>query len=180
MKRLEQGRVINLNDLRADKLMEYIIDTHHSYMKNALCRFNMHSKIIVKLDFLIHPDVSMIIQLTQELKELLEQRMNFEEYILLPYIKKLMAMTRYSFNNLIDNPIKKIRSEHLKIAALLMKIRALSNNYIPSVNSSSALKLCYAQLFDLEQDVHKHAFLVENILFEKITELEKRKTNDAN
>ncbi len=175
MKSVEQGGVVNFNELRADKLIEYIIDTHHSYIKNALSRFNVHSKTIVKVDLMIHPEVSLINQLTQELKELLEQHLNFEKYILFPYIKKLIVNTKESSNYLLDSPIKKIRSEHLKIAAHLKQIRVLSNNYTPSVNSSPALKLCYAQLFDLEQDIHKHAFLAENVLFSKLSDLEKRK-----
>jgi regulator of cell morphogenesis and NO signaling len=56
----------------------------------------------------------------------------------------------------------------------LENIRVVSNNYLPSVNSSPALKLCYAQLFDFEQDLHRHIFLEEKILFPKVLEIENR------
>lgn len=175
MKVVEHRRNINFEDLRLDKLMEYIIETHHAYIKKALSSFNVHSKTIVKVDSDVHPEVLSINKLLQQLKDLLEQHLIFEEFILFPYIKKLMESTVESTDTLLDNPIKKIRTEHLRISKLLTEMRILSNNYTPAVNSSPALKLCYAQLFDLEQDIHKHTFLEENILFSKLIELEKRK-----
>lgn len=172
-----ETNTVNFNDLRPDKLIDYIVDKHHTYIKNALNRFVVHSKTIVKVDAGVHPEVVTIYQLTQELKDILEQHLNFEEHILFPYIKKLISTRQDFTNEMLDSPMSKIKAGHLKIMTLLKKIRKLSSNYTPSVNSSPALKLCYAQLFDLEQDIHKHAFLEENHLFPKIIELEKRKIN---
>ncbi|MCX6295412.1 MAG: hemerythrin domain-containing protein [Bacteroidetes bacterium] len=177
MKIINSGSVVNFNGMKADKLVEYIINTHHSYIKDALSTFNVHSKTIVKIDSALYPEVIAIYQLSQELKELLEQHLSFEEYILYPYIKKLIENSEESSDNLLENPINKIREENTNISNIFKKLRILSGNYVASVNSSPALKLCYAQLFDLEQDVNKHAFLEENILFSKLNELEKRKTN---
>lgn len=177
MKNVNSKSAVNFNEMRADKLIEYIIDNHHTYIKDALIAYNVHSKTIVKVDSGIHPEVIEIFQLSQELKDLLEQHLNFEEYILFPYIRKLMEKAVEPSASLLDSPINKIRSEHSKISNVLKKIRELSSNYTASVNSSPALKLCYAQLFDLEQDVNKHAFLEENILFAKLIELEKRNSS---
>jgi regulator of cell morphogenesis and NO signaling len=168
------GKGLNFKELRADKLTEYIVNNHHSSIRSALSRYAVHSKTILKLDVNLHPEIVMIDKYVTELTKLVEQHLDFEEFIFFPYIKGLVHGDIEKDHEL-DSPIKRAKSERIRITELLKKIRVTSANYTPAVNSSPALKLCYAQLFDLEQDVHKHSFLEENILFTKLNDLEKRK-----
>jgi regulator of cell morphogenesis and NO signaling len=170
------GKGVNFNELRADKLTEYIVENHHPSIRSALSRYAVHSKTILKLDITLHPEVVMIDKYVTELTKLVEQHLDFEEFIFFPYVKGLVYGDIDELDHELESPMERIKNERSRIKELLRKIRTLSDNYTPAINSSPALKLCYAQLFDLEQDVHKHSFLEENILFSKLNELEKRKT----
>jgi regulator of cell morphogenesis and NO signaling len=168
---------INYSEMRVDKLVEYLSTTHHSSIKCAISRFNVYLKTIIKVDRPIHPEVHKISILIQELANLMETHLALEEHLLFPYITNLsknIELLGTKDAHLSENPIKKIKQEHLSMRSLLENIRKISNNFLPSVNSSPALKLCYAQLFDFEQDVHKHIFLEEKILFPKLTNMENR------
>lgn len=180
MKKFRTPETVNFNEMKVDKLVDYVINTHHSFIKEALNTFDVHLKTVVKIDMKNHPEIKPINILMFELKFLLEQHLNMEEHILFPYINGIIKNQKYNAlltEKLIENPIHKITKEHDEVEFLLKKIRNLSNNYRPPVDSSPSLKLCYAQLFDLEQDIHKHIFLEEKFLFPKMRELEKRNLN---
>jgi regulator of cell morphogenesis and NO signaling len=168
---------INFSEMRIDKLVDYLSNTHHSNVKSAISRFNVYLKTIIKVDSSVHPEVKKISSLLNELTTLVEQHLAMEEHLLFPYISKLVksqGLLSDSESHLAENPVRKIKQEHSRMRALLENIRDVSNNYLPSVNSSPALKLCYAQLFDFEQDLHRHIFLEEKILFPKVIEIENR------
>lgn len=182
MKSTKKGEVVNYNLLSLDKLAEYISETYHDYLKELIISLEIHLGTMLKIDTIQQPGVTSIRNCVQELKVALEKHVSREENILFPFISNLTK------NNTAPNLqpeifsghlINKIKKEHAKISEILNKIRKLSHNYLPPANSSSSLKLCYAQLFNLEQDIHKHVFVEENILFPKLLDFEKRKIREA-
>lgn len=181
MKSTKKGDV-NYNVLNLDELIECISKTHPDYLKELIISLKIHLGTMLKIDTIQQPGVVSIRNSVQELKILLEQLVSKGENILFPFISYLTKNNKYSnlqpeiFSKHLINKIKK---EHEKISEILNEIRKLSNNYSPPANSSSALKLCYAQLFNLEQDIHKHVFVEENILFPKLLDFEKRKIREA-
>lgn len=173
--------VVNFNELSLEKLAEYISNTHHAYLKEMILSFKVHLKTIVKVDNKNYPEVLLIGNKIEELRSLLEQHLNMEEHILFPYLKNLLKKQ----DSVTDGSesragilILKIKKEHVKISEVINLIRKLSNDYTPAGNSSPSLKLCYAQMFDLEQDLHRHIFIEEQILFPKLLEYEKRMVNN--
>lgn len=178
-----QNKISNMagiNLMKADKLSEYIVATHHTYLKKTLDSLSSYFKTITKTDSEKHLEVVEINVLFVELKTLLEFHMSQGEDVFFPYIKKLEEISKNgqnkvdSLKDLPETPLKRILSENKKMKILVGKIRKISKDYSPSINSSPALKLCYAQLFNFEQDVHKLVFLEENVLFPKLAELEKK------
>jgi regulator of cell morphogenesis and NO signaling len=177
MSRVKREAKINFSEMRIDKLVDYLSNTHDVSVKSAISRFNIYLKTIAKVDSTLHPEVKKISLLIHELTELTEQHLSMEEHLLFPYASTLFktnGMRVSSDLHLTESPLKRIKTEHSRMTSILEEIRAASNNYFPAVNSSPALKLCYAQLFDFEQDIHRHIFLEEKILFPKLTEMERR------
>jgi regulator of cell morphogenesis and NO signaling len=173
---------INFSEMRIDKLVDYLSNTHDVSVKSAISRFNVYLKTIIKVDSDLHPEVKQISLLIHELITLIDQHLIMEEHLLFPYVAALVknqGLMSGSKENLAENPIKKIKTEHSRATEILALIRKVSNNYLPAVNSSPALKLCYAQLFDFEQDIHRHIFLEEKILFPKLLEMEKRNIDQS-
>lgn len=177
MKSTKKGEVVNYNLLGLDELVEFISKTYHNYLKELIFSLEVHLGTMLKIDTIKDSGVTSIRNCVQELKILLEQHVSREENILFPFISKL---TKNNKNSNLEpeifsgHLINKIKMEHAKISEILNKIRKLSHNYSPPANSSPALKLCYAQLFNLEQDIHKHIFVEENILFPKLLDFEKK------
>lgn len=182
MKNKKRGAV-NFEEMSVDKLSDYIAEAHHPNLKKSLAAFQVHFKTILKVEVERHPEVKKINEVFEELKVLLEQHLNKEEGIFFPYIKKLVELYKHdgqevkSLKGLSKNPVNKIQLEHKKIKNLLAKIRETSNDYTPPVDAYPSLKLCYAQLFNFEQDIYKHIYLEERILFPKLVEFENRVAN---
>jgi regulator of cell morphogenesis and NO signaling len=177
MKLRKTIEAINFNEMRPDILADYIVNTHHLNIKKALQKFEVQLKTILKIDSEKHPQVIEVDELMRLLKSLMEQHLVMEERFLFPYIRKLFESASGNQRKLLENPINKLKLEHLKAQALLKSIRRISGNYTPPPQASPALKLCYAQLFDFEQDIQKHIFLEEGILFPKLLQLEKQFIN---
>ena len=176
-------RVVNFNNMSIEKLIDYIISTHHVSLKKALESLPKYFNTIKFAENEKHIDVESIKILFEELITLLGEELKSEETLFFPYIKKLVEieknneLTLLHLKNLSENKVKSVQSEQRKIKEVLKKIRKITNEYYPSANSSPGLKLCYAQLFNLEQDIQKHIFLQENLVFPKLLELEKRIIN---
>jgi regulator of cell morphogenesis and NO signaling len=177
MRDQKHSKTLNLTEMKLEKLINYISNNHHPNVKSSLSRFNLYMKTIIKVDTPMHPEVEKISMLIKDLTSLMDQHLIMEENLLFPYIKALSDNKKlflFCKDHLSESPLKKIKIEHMQILTILAKIRQLSNNFLPSVNSSPSLKLCYAQLFDFEQDIHRHVFLEEKILFPKLSKLELR------
>jgi regulator of cell morphogenesis and NO signaling len=179
MKSMKNNNVVNFNEMSIDKLVGYISSTHHSYLKEVIHSFSVHLKTMLKVDVKDHAEVISMRDEIVKLKALLEQHITMEEHILFPYINRLILKNEPLRKTEIisESLIRKIKKEHLTILMIINKIRVLSKGYTPPVNSSPTLKLCYAQMFDLEQDIYRHVFVEENILFPKLLDFEKRLTN---
>ncbi|MCE9540128.1 MAG: hemerythrin domain-containing protein [Bacteroidetes bacterium] len=182
MKITKNGELVNYNLLSLDELVGYVSETYHGYLKKLINSLESNIGAMLKLDANQQSGLASIRNSVLDLKIVLEQHVSREEATLFPFISNLTKNNKYvNLQPEISsvNLINKIKKEHIKISEILNKIRKLSHNYAPPTNSTSALKLCYAQLFNLEQDIHKHVFLEENILFPKVLDFEKRKIRGA-
>ena len=104
--------------------------------------------------------------------------MKKEEFILFPFIKKLVQAHR---NNTavatppfgtVDNPIKMMEEEHDAAGDIFKRISELTNKYQTPEGACNTFKALYAKLEEFEDDLHQHVHLENNILFPKATYLE--------
>jgi regulator of cell morphogenesis and NO signaling len=178
----KKSEIVNYNLLGLDALIENISETHHTHLKELIFSLEVHLKTMFNIDNIQQPSFAPIRNFAQELKILMEEHLGMEEENLFPFVHNLTKSDKYFslqpeyFSGHLFNKIKK---EHRKILDMLRKIRRLSNNYSPDIKSSPAIKLFYAQLFNLEQDIHKHIFVEENILFPKLSDFEKKNKKDG-
>ena len=149
------------------KLGTYVMDTQQPYIKKALATFLLCSKMIREAN---KKEVGAKIfdDLLLKLGDLIEKHLEQDELILFPYLRSKILNKEYNTSNDLPVSLRKIKAEHIAIAKFFKKVRLISNDYTPSPGSSPALKLCYAQLFNFEQDMLKCIFLEEDILFPKL------------
>lgn len=166
----------NFNDWSIDFLADYIINTHHKYVKTALPVILEYTAKVAKVHGPEHPEVIAIYDLFKEAADELTSHMMKEENILFPYIKQLVldkssSRADNSFGT-IKNPIRMMEHEHDVVGNIFKTIRELSNDYTPPAGACTTYKLSYLKLDEFENDLHQHIHLENNILFPKSVNLE--------
>ncbi len=168
---------INFNDLSVDELINYIVNKHHGFAKNMLILTLQHSKQLAEEGDSNALQISLILE---KLKIRFEQHFATEEEILYPYVKKLLEWKKNSNNkmipgvDLISNPIHLITKEHDELLKILMEIRVITGNYNSITAQKPNQKLLHAELFEMEQDIQKHIYIENNILFAKLLKYKTR------
>lgn len=166
----------NYNDLAPDFLVDYIINTHHKYVKASLPAILEYTLKVAKVHGKDHIEVVTIHDLFKEAAEELDSHMKKEENVLFPYIKQLVQQSSNQKPNCsfgtVQNPIRMMEHEHDVVGNIFKTIRELSNNYTPPEGACTTYRLSYQKLEEFENDLHQHIHLENNILFPKSIKLE--------
>lgn len=169
---------INYDEWDLDFLVLYIINVHHSYVKNNIPLITVHSEKVVNKHSEHHPEVIKVKKIFDEVKLELLSHLNKEEKILFPSInslvnaKKMNTKVQLPFGT-IANPIGMMELEHENAGSAFHSIYELTNNYTTPEDACNTFLLFYKELEAFEKDLHKHIHLENNILFPKAIELEK-------
>jgi regulator of cell morphogenesis and NO signaling len=156
-----------------DKLVDHIFNTHHQFIyENGSITADFISKV-ARVHGERHPETVEVAKLFNELMQDLHQHMMKEERILFPYIKK-MAEQSQSNGAFVNGPISVMMAEHDTAGDILKKMNALANGYEPPADGCNTYRAAYANIQALEDDIHLHIHLENNILFPKALELEEQ------
>jgi regulator of cell morphogenesis and NO signaling len=179
--KLPASRPLPYGDWSLDFLVDYIVNTHHSYVRKTLPDIVAYSKKVAKVHGDRHPELLVINQLVMEINEELTGHLVKEETILFPYIKTMVALKVNEQQSCavrpfgtVQSPIKVMEMEHEIVGKHLDKIRKLSNNYLLPDDACASYSLLYRILDEFEEDLHLHVHLENNILFPKALEAEKK------
>lgn len=177
--KVPDSRPLPYNDWSLDFLADYIVNTHHSYVRKNLPDIKAYAEKVMRVHGNRHPELLRIHQLVEEVNAELTTHLVKEERILFPYIKGLVA-TKANAQSIpaspfgtIQNPINMMEMEHEMVGKNLAEIRELSNNYLLPENACASYSLLYRMLDEFENDLHLHIHLENNILFPKALEIEK-------
>ncbi|UEG48853.1 iron-sulfur cluster repair di-iron protein [Ferruginibacter lapsinanis] len=178
--RLPSSRPIPYGDWNLDFLADYIVNTHHSYVRKTLPDIKTYANKVMKVHGSHHPELIRINQLVEEIYAELTAHLVKEEKVLFPYIKELV----FSVNSIqplhaahfgtVQNPINLMEMEHELVGKHLDEIRKISNNYLLPEDACASYSLLYRMLDEFEEDLHLHIHLENNILFPKALKIEKQ------
>ncbi|HEX5151551.1 MAG TPA: iron-sulfur cluster repair di-iron protein [Parafilimonas sp.] len=177
-------RPVPYNDWNLDFLADYIVNTHHSYIKKSLPDIKAYATKVARVHGSRHPELLAIYQLVEEINTGLSAHLVKEERVLFPYIKELVASEKRtqplqpSNFGTVKNPISMMEHEHEAVGKNLEEIRTLSHNYALPEDACASYSLLYRMLDEFEDDLHIHIHLENNILFPKALALEKKLSND--
>lgn len=177
--KIPSSRPLPYGDWSLDFLSDYIVNTHHTYVRKTLPDIRTYAEKVVKVHGSHHPELLRIHDLVEEINMELMSHMLKEEKVLFPYIKELAVananaqpMHDLKFGTVKD-PINMMEMEHELVGKNLDEIRKLSNNYQLPEDACASYSLLYRMLDEFEEDLHLHIHLENNILFPKALELEK-------
>ena len=160
-------------------LSDYIINTHHNYVKGAMPAIYEYTQKVAKVHGQRHPEVLKIAAIFVNVIKELEPHMRKEEMILFPYIKQLAEAKKKEVSGMssgfgtVQNPINMMEQEHDAVGRMMDEINQLSNGYKTPEDACTTYNLAFLNLKEFEEDLHQHIHLENNILFPKAIELEK-------
>jgi regulator of cell morphogenesis and NO signaling len=161
-------------------LADYIENTHHAYVREAIPALTEYTTKIARVHGDRHPELKEIARHFAAIASELNAHMPKEERVLFPYIRRLneadksgTTLERPPFGS-IQHPINMMEMEHEAAGSSLEAIRELSNSYTVPADGCTTYRLAFAKLQEFESDLHQHIHLENNILFPKAVQLEQK------
>ncbi len=173
------ARPLPYGDWSLDFLADYIVNTHHSYVRKTMPEIRGYAIKVASVHGGAHPELLTIRDLVDEVHDELMSHMVKEENILFPHVKKIVAAGGRPENSdapfaTVQQPINLMEDEHELVGKHMESIRELSNNYAIPADGCASYTLLYKMLEEMEEDLHIHIHLENNILFPKALEIEKQ------
>ena len=159
-------------------LTAHIVVTHHDFTRAELDRLEALTNKVCGVHGANHPELLRIREILTGLKSELVTHMLKEEQVLFPYIEKLERARNSKtappnpFFGTVRNPVRMMMSEHESAGDALKEIRSASSNFKTPDDACISFKTLYQALEGIEQDLHQHIHLENNILFPRAIELE--------
>ncbi|MBB1285091.1 iron-sulfur cluster repair di-iron protein [Flavisolibacter sp. BT320] len=162
-----------------DFLADYIYNKHHVYyydegpviadlLTKVLMRHGDH-----------YPVLNHVYELYKTLAEELGSHFAKEEKIVFPFVKALVGAKasgnkealRSQFS--LEAPVKMMEEEHEAAGEILEALQKITNDYTAPDGACNSFQFLYKKLKALDEDLHQHIHLENNILFPKALALEK-------
>lgn len=172
---VHSGRPLPYNDWNLDFLADYIVNTHHSYVRQNLPDIRAYAEKVMMVHGANHPELFQVHLAVKKVVEELTTHMEQEETALFPYIKKLVAAANNGGEKpgALPEPIKNYEADHEKVGQELSTLRSITDNYRLPEDACATYSLLFRMLDEFEDDLHLHIHLENNILFPKTLKLEK-------
>jgi regulator of cell morphogenesis and NO signaling len=172
-------RPLPYNEWSLDFLADYIVNTHHSYVKKTLPELRAYAAKVAAVHGNRHPELAVIRGLVEEINAEMSSHMVKEEQVLFPFIKQLVTafttqqpLPQAGFGT-VEHPIHMMEHEHEMVGRNLEQVRKLSSHYTLPGDACASYKLLFKMLEEFEGDLFIHIHLENNILFPKALKLEK-------
>lgn len=160
---------IDMRNTPYDEMIDYIIRTHHAYLKHQLPVLHGLVNKILEVHGKHHGEVLRRVEtLFSRLRTELEQHLKKEEEELFPYIRKFQHNpTSENLKNALAH-IDQIESEHTSAGDILKELRNITGQYKTPPGACTTFEMTYRKLEEMEADLFKHIHLENNIMFPRL------------
>src|SRR5262245_5554217 len=151
-------------------LIEHIVAAHHGYLKAELPRV---SGLLVKVAGAHgdrHPELLRVLEAFAPFARDLTQHMAKEERVLFPLIRRLAAGEVTPSPTYLA-PLRVMEAEHDDAGRALDEMRRLTDGFRPPDDACNTYRAALTGLHRIEQDLHRHVHLENNVLFPQVEEL---------
>jgi regulator of cell morphogenesis and NO signaling len=160
-----------------DALIEYIVDTHHAFMKKLLPDISRRFHGIEENGPLPSSMVSLV-HAFHEVKADLVTHTATEEKEVFPYINKLYNLSidestdNSKLNEVLDEQILQMEKEHVSAKNGVAALKSMTGDFAAN-NADPAISELIRLLQSLYYDVHLHIHMENNLLHPRAIQLEK-------
>jgi regulator of cell morphogenesis and NO signaling len=150
--------------------VDHLLQTHHTFLKEALPRLAALLDKVVNAHVARHPELNTVQELFGELRADLEPHLMKEEQVLFPMIKQLESSGGTAELNCgpLQNPIRVMLAEHERVLTLFERIRATTRNFEMPEDGCESYRLLLTGLDELEMDTLLHIQKENDILFPQV------------
>ncbi len=147
------------NEADLNDLIDHILTAYHRPLEEELPRLEFMARKVLKVHGDREPEMlPELLSTLLALKTELEQHMMKEETILFP-------MIRQGQGSMALGPISVMEAEHASAGGALERLRELTNGYQAPEDACNTWRALWHGLAALENDLHQHIHLENNILF---------------
>lgn len=161
----------NYKDWDADFLCDYIVNTHHKNELEWLEQLKFYTAKIADVHGQHHPELIEIANLYLLAYEELTAHFKKEENVLFPAIRETVKNRSTMYKSLIMGAINQMNHEHVAAGGFFEEINKLSKGYTLPDDACNTYKVTFRMLQQLEDDLHVHIHLENNVLFDKALKL---------
>lgn len=145
------------------QLADYIVETHHNYLRRELPRLHAMSEKVAKVHGPHTPSLMEVFRVFKGMEEELTSHMQKEEMVLFPAISSLSRGEATSMP--LNGPIACMIHEHDELGEALTHLHGLTNGFRPPTDACNTYRALFAGLRELEEDLHFHIYLENSVLF---------------
>jgi regulator of cell morphogenesis and NO signaling len=158
-------------------LADYIVNTHHAYLKENDAQIAAYARKIAGVHGAHHPEVIEIAAIFDKIATDMTAHLKEEEEVFFPALKRAYAAKMAGTTpeakdrDTIRASLLKLHREHEEIGDAVHTIRHLAKDYAIPGDVCNTFMVTYQKLKEFEDDLHKHVHLENNILFPKAAAL---------
>jgi len=154
-----EGREERWDEAPLGDLVTHILAAYHQPLKEELPRLEAMARKVLDVHRDKEPEMlTELLSVYLGLKADLEPHMQKEEQILFPMIRQGQGF-------IADGPISVMREEHEQVGSALRRLRELTNDYEVPPRACNTWRALWHGLAALEDSLHQHIHLENNILF---------------
>lgn len=165
----EINKDIDWNKESNAKMIDYIVNKHHAFLKEELpITENLVSRIL-KAHYTNHGDVLVKLhKLFNQLKIELEGHLLKEEEVLFPMIKEYEEDPSEETREKALKVLDETESEHDEAGDIIKEIRRITDGFKVPADGCPTYEAAYEKIEAIEKDLFQHIHLENNILFKRI------------
>jgi len=149
-----------------DALTDHIVEKHHTYMHREMPRLEYILSVVARVHGPNHGDVlEPLVGLYAALKAELDEHLKKEEEVTFPAINRLAAG---DVDDVVLRTVRELEDEHERAGAVLHRMHEVTRDFAMPDDVCNTYRALYDGLQELEQDIHQHIHLENNILFPRV------------
>lgn len=145
-------------------LVEHIVDVHHGYLRGELPALDTLAAKVARRHGDAHPELVGVASTFAELERELREHLAREETVVFPSCLALVDHADDGGGD-VGVVVREMEDDHEAVAALLRRLRDLTDGYRPPADSCTSYRALFGRLAALEADIHRHVHEENNILF---------------
>ncbi len=153
---------------RLGPLIQHLLDKHHAFTRSQLALCSKLGSKVMMVHGLKRPELTEIMGLFNPMAAELEEHLLKEEQVAFPFLlalEKPIGVPPFPFEVFKNGPERVLKADHETVGEQLRRLRALTKDYAPPEGACVTFQAFYKSLKDLEEDLHLHIHLENNVLF---------------